>query len=385
MKTSQLLMTATTMAALIALPLNNAHAQSGDGFSEDQLEDIVNAPGTVISGNKKLKLTLSGQVNRGILSYDDGDDTGSIFVDNDNSSTRIRLLSETPEYGGATFGTNIELQFESNSTASVDQENQRNAGPNNFTERKLEAYGNFSGIGRFTLGQGDTSSNGTSEQDLSGTGVIGYSGVADLASGLRFRDTDGTLTDIAVGSVFSNLDGLSRDDRIRYDTPDFNGLKGSASLIADERWDIAASYSLDLGIIKARTALAYADVGEDLDNRVNGSLSLLHDSGISFTFAAGRDDRDDRDPQFAYAKFGYQANWTRFGKTALSIDFYNGEDISVKDDESTSVGFQLVQNLDSFGAELYVGVRNYELDLADSTAGKLDDVLATLVGTRVKF
>ncbi|MEE9320710.1 MAG: hypothetical protein V3U76_09720 [Granulosicoccus sp.] len=385
MKTSQLLKTATTMAALTTLTISNVHAQSDGGFSEDQLDNVRSTPGTVVSGNKKLKLTLSGQVNRGILSYDDGDDSGSIFVDNDNSSTRIRLLSETPDQGGVRFGTNIELQFESNSTASVDQENQHNVGPNSFTERKLEAYGDFAGIGRLTLGQGDTSSNGTSEQDLSGTGVIGYSGVADLASGLKFRDSDGILTDIDIGSVFSNLDGLSRDDRLRYDTPDVNGLKGSVSLIADERWDVSASYSLDLGIIKARTALAYADVGEDLDNRINGSFSLLHDSGFSLTFAAGRDDRDDRDPQFAYTKFGYQASWTSLGKTALSVDFYNGEDISIKNDESTSVGFQLVQNLNSLGAELYAGIRNYELDLAGSTAADLDDVLATLIGARVKF
>jgi len=42
------------------------------------------------------------------------------------------------------------------------------AGPNNFTERKLEIYFDSKRLGRLWLGQGDTASNGTSEVDLSG-------------------------------------------------------------------------------------------------------------------------------------------------------------------------------------------------------------------------
>jgi len=40
------------------------------------------------------------------------------------------------------------------------------AGPNNFTERKLEIYFDSKRLGRLWLGQGDTASNGTSEVDL---------------------------------------------------------------------------------------------------------------------------------------------------------------------------------------------------------------------------
>jgi len=369
-----------SVGLLGVLPMTSLHAQSNT-IDSDTIETLKNSPGLVTSGNDNLKLTISGQVNRGLLSFDDGDETGTLHVDNDNSSTRIRLLSEADLTERATFGTNIELQFESNSTAAVDQNNERNVGPNGFTERKLEAYGDFDGIGRITIGQGDTASNGASEQDLSGTSVVGYSGVADLASGLRFRsEATEELSDINIGSVFSNLDGLSRDDRLRFDSPTIQGFNAAASLVADERWDVAIRYSGKSAGFSLSAALAYANTREDLENRVNGSASILHSSGLSATAAAGRDERDDRDPQFVYLKFGYQAQWNRFGKSAVSVDFYDAEDIAAAELESNSVGIQLVQKLDKIGTDVYAGLRNYSLDDNDA-----DDILASLVGVRVKF
>ena len=47
--------------------------------------------GLVRAGKKDIKLKLSGQVNRAALIFDDGDNGDVLFVDNDNSSTRLRL------------------------------------------------------------------------------------------------------------------------------------------------------------------------------------------------------------------------------------------------------------------------------------------------------
>ena len=37
--------------------------------------------------NDRLKFSVSGQINRGILFFDDGVESNELFVDNDNSST----------------------------------------------------------------------------------------------------------------------------------------------------------------------------------------------------------------------------------------------------------------------------------------------------------
>ncbi|MGI9452612.1 MAG: hypothetical protein ACR2QH_18510, partial [Geminicoccaceae bacterium] len=132
-------------------------------------DERVLGPREMQSGSDDVSLTVSGQVNRGILVTDDGDETDVFFVDNDNSSTRIRLLGDAKLNDDISVGSVIEVQFESNSTADVSQDNQRDAGDNNFTERKLEVFADSKAYGRLWLGQGDTASNGTSEVDLSGT------------------------------------------------------------------------------------------------------------------------------------------------------------------------------------------------------------------------
>ena len=93
---------------------------------------------TVTSGRKGVKLVLSGQVNRGALIVDDGAKSHTFHVDNDNSSTRIRLIGEGRFNEDLKVGSQIEVEFESNSSAAVNQFNDRGVGPDDFNQRKLE-------------------------------------------------------------------------------------------------------------------------------------------------------------------------------------------------------------------------------------------------------
>lgn len=350
--------------------------------------DRILGPRETQSGTDEVSLTVSGHVNRGILVTDDGDETDVFFVDNDNSSTRIRLLGDAKFNEDISIGSVIEVQFESNSTADVSQDNERNAGDNNFTERKLEVFADSKAYGRLWLGQGDTASNGSSEVDLSGTALVGYSSVSDFAGGIQFVDDDGNLSGVTIGDGFSNLDGLSRDDRIRYDTPRVNGAKLSASAIADDRWDVALRYSRELfGPNKFEAAVAYADVDDTFD-QVSGSASLLLGSflpGANLTVAAGTQDADDggvNNANFVYGKVGYLFSPFSIGDTALALDYYYGEDIDANGDESDSIGVHVVQKVDRIGTELYAGARNYQLD---RNGEDFDDIQGLLVGARVKF
>lgn len=238
----------------------------------------------VSSGNDDVTLTLSGQVNRGVLYVDDGNESEILHVDNDNSSTRFRLIGTGAVNEDITVGTQIEVQFESNSTADILIDGSAPGSSNSFTERKLELYFDSKRYGRIWLGQGDTASNGTSEVDLSGTAVIAYSGIADMAGGIQFGgiavDAKGdpiTATNPRINTVFSNLDGLSRDDRIRYDTPNFGGFQLSASHADSRKSDVAARFAGDIGAgLRLAAAVGYA-INGNVDSQVNGSASIRHD------------------------------------------------------------------------------------------------------------
>jgi len=342
----------------------------------------------VQSGNDKVNVKLYGQLNRAVLVVDDGDSTKAYQVDNDNSSTRFGLLGSVMPDEGWGIGTKFEVEFESNSSSAVNQDEQNGVGGNNFHERWAEIFVQ-SPYGKLSLGQGDTASNSTSEVDLSGTTVAGYSDFNAVAGGMFFYDDE--TKDLSVTKpkdVFSNFDGLSRDDRIRYDTPEWSGLSLSTSSISGGGGDVALRYSYKNDQFKLAAATAYSNPGstsETIDDTVNGSVSLLHSSGLNLTFAGGiRDlkDSDRDDPSFFYTKLGYRTSLCKLGDTAFSIDYGNNDDVKYDGDEAESFGAQFVQYIDKWSTDFYLSFRNYDLDRSGTD---FEDVTALLSGLRVKF
>lgn len=346
------------------------------------------------SGNPNVELTISGQVNRAVLFADDGNGGTVYHVDNDNSSTRFRLVGKARLDDDISAGAQIEVQFESNSSAKVNQLSNEGVGPNNFKERKLELWLESKRFGKLWLGQGDTASNGTSEIDKSGTKVISFSAIKDMAGGILFARKDvapGTgvtsvsLASPTVGRAFTNMDGLSRDDRIRYDTPSFMGARLSASHSAGDDSDVALRYAGKAGPVEFEMAAAVAHLADNR-NQYAGSVSALHDSGLNATFAAGVQKRQATtsadDPDFWYVKLGYKFSPFKFGTTALAVDYAENSDILVAGDYGRAYGVFAVQSIAKLATEIYLGVRNHEYD---QDSANFDDILAVMFGLRVKF
>ncbi|WP_224393564.1 hypothetical protein [Ensifer adhaerens] len=256
--------------------------------------------------------------------------------------------------------------------------------------RKAEIYLNSKDYGKFWFGQGSMASDTSAEVDLSGTDVVGYSLVSDMAGGPFFRNEDGTLSTVHVKDAFTNYDGLSRKLRVRYDTPSYGGFSLATSVgtqVVPETtdvtvWDMAVRYNETYDAFKVSAALAFSKPGGS-NSIYDGSVSILHlDTGLSLTLAAGYSDKETVDGRYGYVKVGYQADIFDVGKTAFSVDAYFGKDIAGKGSESDSFGAQIVQNLDYLQTELYLGARTYSLD---QETADLQDSFAVLGGARIKF
>lgn len=343
------------------------------------------------AGDPDSYIELYGQINKGLLIFDDGGSTlGYGPVDNGNSSTRagLRLYGRVNEDWGV--GGNLEWEWNPYSTNYVNQLNRGDFDWETNLLRKSELYLESRTYGKLWLGQGSMASDGTAEVDLSGTSVVGYSLVADMAGGPFYRLSDGELSSIQVKDTFTNFDGLSRKLRARYDTPQFAGFSFSTSVgtqIVPETtdvtvWDIAARYDKTINDFKISGALAYSQPADD-QSLVDGSVSILHQpSGLSLTVAAAYSDEEVVDGRYGYFKLGYQTQIFEVGKTAFSVDAYFGEDIDAADSSSESFGVQLVQNLDYLQTELYLGARSYSYD---EPGNDLDKSYAVLAGARLKF
>ncbi len=351
-------------------------------------EAMASKSGSVISGQERIKLSISGQVNRMVNIADDDDESTVFHVDNENSSSRLRFVGTGKVNDDLTVGANIEASLNSNGSDTVSQ-NMETSGGTSFSARKVEVFLDSQHFGKLSIGQGSMASDDTAEVDLSGTGVIAYSSVVDLAGGLEFRNSaTGELTGTKIIHVFNNFDGLGRDDRVRYDSPSFSGFKASASHATEDIWDVALTWGAAAAGLQIAAAGAYANVDnkeEAEDHRFSWSTSALHvGSGLSLTIAGGRGSynggRENADS--LYLKAGWRAKFFDIGETAFSIDWSRNEDIANVGDEAESIGVYAVQNLDAFGTQFYGGVRNHELD---RTGMPTDDLLVISVGSRVKF
>jgi hypothetical protein len=343
------------------------------------------------TGTDESYMEVYGHIDKGLLIFDDGGSTLGYFpVDNGNSTTRggIRAyaaLNETWSIGG-----NVEAEWNPYATTNVDQLNRDDFDWDTWLLRKAEVYTESQNLGKFWLGQGSMASDLTAEYDLSGTSVVGYSQLGDMAGGPFFRFADGELTSVRVKDAFTNFDGLARKLRARYDTPSFAGFSLGTSVgtqvVPVETdvtvWDVVAKYENTVGDYQVAGGVAFSRPGDD-DNLYDGSISVLHEpTGLSITVAAAYSDEEAFDGRYGYVKLGYQADFFEVGKTAFSVDAYFGRDIANADTDSTAFGAQLVQNLDYYQTELFLGARSYSYEEA---VADIDNSIAILTGARMKF
>ncbi|MGD9173020.1 MAG: alanine-zipper protein [Desulfobacterales bacterium] len=339
----------------------------------------------VTSGQERVKLAISGQVNRAVNIMDDGKSTDAYFVDNDNSESRVRFVGTAKATDDLTIGSTIELTIAPNKASEVDQNSQETN--NVFDERIVEATLDSKRFGKLSLGKGHTASYGSASQDLSRTDVISYAEISDTAGGMLFRQSsDDSLTNVRILDAFRAFNGLSRKNRVRYDTPTFFGFHLAGSLVSDDRYDAALYWGGQGYGFKATGAAAFAYPNEDdADYQYDGSFSLLHENtGLNLTLSAGWLERDDQgDAQNLYGKLGWLTRFFSFGETAFGVDYTQSLNLPTGRDEGYSVAAAAVQQFEKFGTELYFLYRLHALDR--DVAPSVQDINMVSVGTRVRF
>jgi predicted porin len=345
----------------------------------------VPADKVVTSGEERVKLSVSGHVSRAVNVVDDGKDTEAYFVDNDNSESRVNFVGTAKIDDDLTLGTRIELTIAPNKASNVDQNTQETGDV--FEQRWTEISLDSKRFGKLSLGKGFTASYGIASSDLSGTNVIATSTIVDLAGGMLFRQkSDDSLTEQRIDHSFSDFNGLSRKNRLRYDTPKFYGAHLAVSAISDQRYDAGLYWGGKGYGFKASGAAGVADPNEnDSDLQYAGSFSILHeDTGLNLSLSAGKKERDSQsDATNVFVKAGWLAKLFSVGKTAFSVDYTQGNNIPTENDDGYSVGVAAVQQFEKYGTEIFALYRLYSLDR--DLEPEVHDIGVASMGARVKF
>ncbi|NNE64154.1 MAG: porin [Gammaproteobacteria bacterium] len=318
-----------------------------------------------------FKVKLSGQVSRMVVLPDDAAGDEIQHVDIGWSGSRFRFTGSETADNGITYGFRFEIQARENSVGDVNGGTFGDPGDNQ-DNRYQDLY--FSGrFGQISLGKGDGASNGSTEVDMSGTA---------LSSSSNHQDNWGSF-EIAPGvewdTVFSMFDGISRQNRVRYDTPNFSGFSVAGSLGQGNATELALRYNggwdgTKFGASVFSTTAGEPDADTDGDDITGGSASLLLDGGLNFTVALSERDLEAGGTREATTfKVGYKT-----GMHAFTIDVGDSENASGQEGETTGFTYSVTPHK---GVEIFVTQR--ELDSTDVAGAQSVDI--TAIGSRIKF
>lgn len=356
--------------------------------------------GTVSNGNGN-SVTVSGQISKMYMHFDDGKTARGAVVDNDNSGSRFRILGSGKVNEAVSVGTALEVEFQDNASnnfqindgsSNPDGVGDSGFGQSNFNQRRMEAYISHKQFGKLSIGQGPTASDGTAETDLSAAYMAAGGGVFFVVGDALVRTSNqasNVFGSVKWGDQMTNLDGASRSDRVRYDSPTFAGFGISASAISGGAGDVAVDYKGKFGGVTVAGAASYLNTSSTsttVDSQWVVSAAAKHDSGLNIRGHYGKADKTAtgaKDVTAYNISGGYDASLTSMGTTAFAVGYTVTKDLAANGREAEMIDFGVVQHLSDAGTELYLGVQMMSLD--DSTAVNYEDATAVFAGTRIKF
>jgi hypothetical protein len=228
---------------------------------------------TVRKGNRRVSLTLSGQVNRALMYWDDGDTSDLYSVDHANATSRFRFTGGAkinPDVqAGFMFEMDIRIGARSNQVTQIDDDGVSGAGgilggaalgdgiggagDSVIGIRTANWWLESKHYGRLTVGRLNTATAGIAQIDLSNAGVIITSDPGNFQGAFLMRNGLGALgsswanqcggpSGAGPYSSDCNEHGTSRRDAVRYDTSTYWGFTASGAFGEDDFWDVGLRY-----------------------------------------------------------------------------------------------------------------------------------------------
>lgn len=347
------------------------------------------ADDTLSSGNKN-QMMIYGIVTRALLYADDGNRHELFHVDGGVENTRLGWIAEGRLNEDVTAGAHIEMDLPlSNAAGDVNLIGTESIQQTEWGVRITEVSATHRRYGKVSLGQGDTASTDRVVVDLSGSDLAVGNNPADMAGGIQFFNKTTGARATAIGDVIDKVDGIDKDDRIRYDFPEVGGVGLSLSYVAQGIWDVGLGYAREWGDLEFEMGAYFANISASSTTEEilwGGAGSIKHKSGLSFTLAGavkgqktiGRDD-----PHYLWGKIGYSAGLFGIGDTHFGVSYGQYDDFSQNGDKANSLGFGIVQDLEPIGSNLWLLIRNHELDQAGTD--NFDDIFIVSAGTLFNF
>ncbi len=390
--------TKTALAALLGAGMSSIAMSSaiaggdiGGNCCADLEERVAELEATTVrKGNRKVSLRLSGQVNKMIMYWDDGHVNDAFVVDNIYSASRFKMDGSAKIRPGWSAGYLVEMEFDDDESTAVNNRGGDDGGGENGLLDLRHSYWWLKSdrYGTLKVGQTGHATYLITWMDTSGTGIVSRDSKQLIGAAFTWRNaTTNAVTASVFGATHTSL-WEGRGDVVRYDSPTIGGFKLSAAWGEDDVGDVALRFGRKLGNFKVVAGIGYADSSDTANQyeTVSGSFGAFHiPTGLNIHFSAG--DRDVNgsalDRTYWYVKGGLKRKYNSWGATAISVDYYSGDEMTAAGGDSTQVGVQLVQSIDAAAMDLYMGYSHSEYD--DATATVFHDIDMFVAGGIIKF
>jgi hypothetical protein len=273
----------------VAMPSAKAADLGGDCCADLEERVAELEATTARKGNRKMSLTITGQVDRMVMWWDDGRMSKTYYgLDNTNSSSRFSLLGEARVSPSIKMGFEIMIEIEAGGTSSkvnqfdedgkVGAQIAGSAAPagsfNNITvdsyfgdARRVAWWIEHKDIGRLTVGRYE-GAGAVNTIDLAGIAVFAASNFSTVNGGFYVRTSNGAtgFTPIRWADIVEPAQMASqRTELVRYDTPSLMGFIGSASIAeAGDYWGVMLRYAGEFSGVRIAAGVGYEKVHDRL-------------------------------------------------------------------------------------------------------------------------
>jgi hypothetical protein len=435
---------ASLLVGGVAMPSAKAADLGGDCCADLEERVAELEATTARKGNRRVSLTISGQVDKMVLWWDDGVKSGFYKgLDNGNASTRITFGGNARISPRLTAGYYIELEMDPQ-TDSVHQGNNDGfggaggpqqgfgiIGDGGMEVRLSNWYLDDKEVGRLTVGR-ILQGGPVGTIDLGGISVIASQSVRLLNGGFGLVPS-GTFapSTVTITAITDPVYGAGRAEGLRYDSPSLMGFLISGSWTENDNLAASLRYAGEFSGFRVAAGIGWLrnndfvntgtgafpaaggtptpayPTAEGDQHQWSASLAVLHvPSGLFLQGhygttiynrnATGGSESQRPDAHQFLIQGGIAQNWTGLGNTALYAEWSRLTDFgapfaagAVPDSNIDVAGIGVVQNIDAAAMELYLGWRHfYNIDTTNvGVAGfrEYRDFDAVAGGARIKY
>jgi predicted porin len=253
------------LAAAASLLASGAMAADlGGNCCADLEERVAELEATTArKGNRKVSLTVYGQVNEAVMFWDDGHETNAYVVSFNQSRTRFGFRGDAKLDADWSVGYLLEIGVRDANSGNRNQgTNAAGGDTNTFDIRHSAWYIDSKRLGRVWVGQTASATDGITEINLSNGGVAAGSDPSSWVGGF-FLNTPSGLSGKKWNDITPSFAGSwpagegDRNNIVRYVSPTLHGFTFSAAWGEDDMWDVALRYANEFNGIRVAAGIGY--------------------------------------------------------------------------------------------------------------------------------